>query len=80
MTKTILSTKLTEVNGIKFICRKCHAYFYVPLDKNNPPEDCFSCGKHLSRKTIQESIDAFKYLIKLSDADEFDLVIETEQK
>ena len=80
MTKTVLSTNLTEVTGIKFICRKCEANFFLPFKKINLPESCFSCGNALNREKMEESISAFKYLIDLSDAHNFDLVIETEQE
>jgi len=80
MTKTLLITNLREIEGFKFACRKCGASAFVPLKENNPPERCFSCGNMLNKPKIKDAIAQFGLLVELSDANDFDVFIETEQK
>lgn len=80
MTKTVLVTNLKEINNIKFVCRKCDASFIVPLNKSNLPQECFSCGNGVGRKNMEKLLGSFKQLVLISDAQDFDLIVETEQK
>ena len=42
MTKKILITNLKEVKGIKIVCGKCGAYWFVPLNEKESPQQCIS--------------------------------------
>lgn len=78
MTKTILITNLKEVKGIKIVCRKCGAYWFVPLEGGNPPEQCHNCNNEVPAKSIWKVAQALGALIAVSGEFEFDAFVETE--
>ena len=80
MTKNVLVTNLKEINGIKVICNKCKAYWFVPLGGSNPPEKCINCKSVIPADRIWKLTERISDTLKAAKEYDFDLVIETEEK
>jgi len=79
MTKKILETNLKEVKGIKIVCSKCGAYWFVPL-KGLVPDQCISCKASMPDKTIFEAVEYLSRLINSTKEFDFNAYIEIEEE
>ena len=80
MTKTVLTTNINEINGLKFVCKKCGAYFFLPLSDNAPPENCISCNGKFPWQIVKKSLMQLMVLKNIEQEFDFDILIETEIK
>ena len=80
MTKKILETNLKEVKGIKIVCSKCGAYWFVPLKKINPPLQCISCPNKMPKDEIWQAMEYLSRFIDSMDKFDFNAYIETEEE
>ena len=80
MTKNLLSTNLKEIEGIKVVCNKCKANWFLPFSCQNIPRKCISCENDIPMNTLLSLMEKFQEVINLSKKQGFDVIIETEQK
>ena len=80
MTKNILSTSLQEIGGIRVVCNKCGANWFLPFSAQNAPRKCISCENDMPMNTLISLMEKFQEVINLSKKQGFDVIIETEQK
>jgi len=79
MTKTILVTDLSEVKGIKIVCKKCDAYWFVPIG-GDPPHKCISCDNTMPNASIKNVLEQISILINMMNEFDFNTYIETEDE
>ena len=79
MTKTILVTDLKEVKGIKIVCNKCGAYWFIPIGTNPPPK-CISCDNKMPDGSIKNALEQVSILINMMNEFDFKAYIETEEE
>ena len=80
MTKTILVTDLKEVKGLKIVCTKCGAYWFVRLSATEPPHKCISCDNKMPKDSIKNVLEQLSILINMMNEFDFNAYIETEEK
>jgi len=80
MTKNILSTNLKEIEGIRVVCNKCSANWFLPFGFQNAPRKCISCENEMPMNTLIILMEKFQEVINLSKKQGFDVILETEQK
>jgi len=67
MAKTTYITKLEEIKGLKIVCKKCGANWFVLMEEGLPPNQCFSCktpvdGSRILAASQKMKGDALKIL------------------
>lgn len=80
MTKTILVTNLQEVKGLKIVCSKCGAYWFVPIGTTDPPHKCISCDNKMPNDSIKNALEQVSILINMMNEFDFNTYIETEEE
>jgi hypothetical protein len=80
MTKTILVTNLKEIKGIKIVCTKCDAYWFIPLGATDPPHQCISCTNNMPKDSIKNALEQVANLINMMGEFDFKAYIETEEE
>ena len=80
MTKTTYITKLEEINGLKIVCKKCGANWFVPIGEGLPPDQCFSCKAQVDGSRILAASQKIRELAAVSSKADFEVLIETDFK
>lgn len=80
MTKTIYTINLNEINGLKIVCKKCGANWFVPIGQGLPPKQCFSCQTQIDGSRILATSEKIREVVEVSKKSEFEVLIEIEVK
>ena len=78
MTKTTYITKLEEIKGLKIVCKKCGANWFIPIGKGLPPKKCFSCETQIDGSRILATSEKIRELVAVSNKADFEVLIETD--
>ena len=80
MTKTVLVTNLNEINGLKIVCKKCGANWFLPFASKDIPRKCISCDNEMPMNTIVSLMDKLQEINTIGEKQGFNILIEIEQK